>query len=154
MSSSYDQEIEDLLELYQRQRAEAVETRRRINEVTGTAIAPRQTVKATVNAQGDVTAIEFPSGAYHRMPPKELSEVLLTTLRQARSKALEQVSELTTPALPPGVTIADLLQGRVDPSALLPETPGMPDQVRDYLDHGAPAGAGVQRPSGAGGSGV
>lgn len=141
MSGQYDQEIEDLLALYRRQRAEAAETRRRINEVTGTATAPRQAVKVTVSAQGDVTAIDFPTGAYHGLAPKELSEILLATIHQARAKALEQVAELTSLALPAGVSVTDMLQGRLDPTALLPETPGMPDRVREYLDHDAPATA-------------
>ncbi|MGW5651286.1 YbaB/EbfC family nucleoid-associated protein [Streptomyces humi] len=136
MPSPYDQQIEDLLEQYRRQRDEAAETRRRINETTATVTAPRQTVKITVGAQGEVTAIEFPTGAYRRMAPKELADVLLTTLRQARAEALEGVAGVLAEQLPPGVTVPDLLQGRVDPAAVLPEDPAMPDSVRDYVDHG------------------
>ncbi|MCH0567247.1 YbaB/EbfC family nucleoid-associated protein [Streptomyces sp. MUM 2J] len=138
MTSPYDQEIEDLLALYRKQREEAAETRRQINEVTGTATAPRQTVKATVNAQGEVVAIEFPTGAYHRMPPKELSEALLATLRQARANALEAVAEVTSLGLPAGVKVADLLEGRADATAMLAEEPGMSDSVREYLANGRP----------------
>ncbi|MDI5968691.1 YbaB/EbfC family nucleoid-associated protein [Streptomyces sp. SL13] len=138
MTTPYDQGIEDLMALYRKQRQEAKETRRRINEITGTATAPRQTVKVTVTAQGEVTAIEFPTGAYHRMTPKELSEAMLTTIAQARAAALEQVGELTSLTLPPGVNAADLLQGRADPTLLLSEDPTMPDSVRDYIEHGRP----------------
>ncbi|MFD8720123.1 YbaB/EbfC family nucleoid-associated protein [Streptomyces sp. NPDC059629] len=138
MTSPYDEEIEDLLALYRKQRTEAVEARRRINEVTGTATAPRQTVKATVNAQGEVTAIEFPTGAYHRMTPKELSEALLTTIRQARANALEAVAEVSSLGLPAGVKITDLVEGRVDPTALLDDEPGMPESVREYIAGGRP----------------
>lgn len=133
MSSAYDQQIEDLLAQYRRQREEAIETRQRINEVTGTATAPRQTVKATVSAQGEVVAIEFPTGAFHRMTPKELSETLLTTLRQARSNALEAVAEVAGLGLPSGVKLAELLEGKADTTALLPEEPDMPDAVRAHL---------------------
>ncbi|WP_416482857.1 YbaB/EbfC family nucleoid-associated protein [Streptomyces sp. CL12] len=138
MSSPYDQEIEDLLALYRKQRTEAVETRRRINEVTGTATAPRQTVKATVNAQGEVTAIEFPTGAYHRMAPKELSEALLSTIRQARANALEAVAEVGSHGLPAGVRLTDLIEGKVDATELLAEEPAMPDEVREYIAGGRP----------------
>jgi DNA-binding protein YbaB len=134
--SPYDQQIEDLLEQYRRQREQAAETRRRINATTSTATAPRQTVKVTVGAQGEVTAIEFPTGAYRRMAPKELADVLLATIQQARSEALDGVAGVLAGELPSGVTVADLLQGRVDPTALLPEDPAMPDSVRDYVDHG------------------
>lgn len=136
MPSPYDQQIEDLLEQYRRQREQAAETRRRINATTSTATAPRQTVKVTVGAQGEVTAIEFPTGAYRRMAPKELADVLLATIQQARSEALDGAAGVLAGELPPGVTVADLLQGRVDPTALLPEDPAMPDSVRDYVDHG------------------
>ncbi|MCX5135012.1 YbaB/EbfC family nucleoid-associated protein [Streptomyces sp. NPDC060011] len=136
MPSPYDQQIEDLLEQYRRQREQAAETRRRINATTSTATAPRQTVKVTVGAQGEVTAIEFPTGAYRRMAPKELADVLLATIQQARSEALDGVAGVLAGELPSGVTVADLLQGRVDPTALLPEDPAMPDSVRDYVDHG------------------
>ncbi|MER7645354.1 YbaB/EbfC family nucleoid-associated protein [Streptomyces sp. NPDC126522] len=140
MPGPYDQQIEDLLDQYRRQRDEAAETRRRINETTSTVTAPRQTVKITVGAQGEVTAIEFPTGAYRRMAPKELADVLLTTLRQARAEALERVAGVLADRLPPGVTVPDLLQGRVDPAAVLPADPAMPDSVRDYVDHGFKGG--------------
>lgn len=97
-------------------------------------------MKITVGAQGEVTAIEFPTGAYRRMAPKELADVLLTTLRQARAEALEGVAGVLADRLPPGVTVPDLLQGRVDPAAVLPEDPAMPDSVRDYVDHGFKGG--------------
>lgn len=140
MTTPYDQGIEDMLALYQKQRAEASETRRRINEVTGTGTAPRQSVKVTVTAQGELTAVEFPTGAYHRMAPKELSEALMAAFAEARADAMTKVTELTDLRLPPGVRVADLVEGRVDPTALLPETPGMPASVSDYLANGRPAG--------------
>jgi DNA-binding protein YbaB len=140
MSTPYDEGIEDMLALYQKQRAEAAETRRRINETTGTATAPRQSVKVAVNAQGEVTAIEFPTGAYRRMAPKELADLLMTTLAEARADAMAKVAELTDLRLPPGVRAADLLQGKVDPTAILSEDPTMPESVRDYIDNGRPSG--------------
>ncbi|MFJ5521224.1 YbaB/EbfC family nucleoid-associated protein [Streptomyces griseoluteus] len=139
MSGPYDQEIEDLLDLYRKQREEARDTRRRINAVTGAATAPRQTVKATVNAQGEVLSIEFPTGAYRRMSPRELSEALVATLRQARAEALQGVAEIATPGLPAGVRIADLLEGRADPTDLVGDQPGMPARVREHLASGADA---------------
>ncbi|SEL30945.1 YbaB/EbfC family nucleoid-associated protein [Streptacidiphilus jiangxiensis] len=140
MTTPYDQGIEDMLALYQKQRAESADTRRRINEVTGTGSAPRQAVKVTVTAHGELTAVEFPTGAYHRMAPKELADALMAAFAEARADALTKVAELTDLRLPPGVRVADLMEGKVDPGALLPESPGMPDSVSDYLANGRPAG--------------
>jgi DNA-binding protein YbaB len=140
-ATPYDQQIEDLLKLYRAQREEAAETRRRINETAATATAPRQTVKVTVSAQGEVTAVEFPTGAYRRMAPKELAEVLITTIQQARAQALEEAGAVVSAQMPPGVAVADLLQGRIDPAAVLLDDPEMPDHVRDYVDHGFQGGS-------------
>jgi hypothetical protein len=93
-------------------------------------------VKVTVGAQGEVKEIEFPTGAYRRMAPKELADALLNTIAEARTKALQQVGEVASAGLPQGVTIENLLQGRVDPAAVLPEDPMTPAAVRDYVDHG------------------
>jgi len=140
MTSPYDEEIERLLAQYRQQREEAAATRQRINETTGTATAPRQTVKVTVGAQGDVTAIEFPTGAYRRLAPKELADILLATIQQARADAMERVGDLMTVQLPEGVTMQGLIKGEVDPLRLLPQAPGMPDSVREYIDNGRPEG--------------
>lgn len=140
MTTPYDQGIEDMLALYQEQRAAASETRRRINETTGTGTAPRQTVKVTVTANGDLSAVEFPTGAYRRMAPKELSEAMMAAFTEARADAMAKVAELTDLHLPPGVRVADLVQGQVSPEALLSQDPSMPDPVRDYIAHGRPTG--------------
>jgi DNA-binding protein YbaB len=132
----YDQQIEDLLTEYRVAREAAVNTRRRINEIEATVTAPRRSVQVTVGAQGQVTALEFPTGAYRTMAPKELSKVIVSTLEQARAKALEQVMETALGPLPGGVTPAALVQGDFDPRALLPEDVHLPDAVRAYVEHG------------------
>ncbi|HET6500280.1 MAG TPA: YbaB/EbfC family nucleoid-associated protein [Amycolatopsis sp.] len=136
MASVYDKRIDELMESYRKHRAEAVQLRQQINEITATVTASRQALKVTVTAQGEVTAIEFPTGAYHQMPPKELSDLLIKTIGEARQKAVEEMSELMSPRLPNGVTFAGLLRGEVTADAVLPEEPPMPEAVREYVEHG------------------
>ncbi|MEU9348165.1 YbaB/EbfC family nucleoid-associated protein [Streptomyces sp. NPDC048278] len=135
MPSPNDDRIEELLAEYRDAREQAVETRRRINEVQATATAPRQVVKVTVGAQGQLAALEFPTAAYRNLPPKELSKVITATFERARTQALSKASEVTLGRLLGGVSTADLLQGRVDPSSLLPEELELPDAVRAYVEH-------------------
>ena len=139
MSSPYDQQIEELLAQYGEQRERTVEARRQINEVSATATAPRQAVKVTVGAQGQVTALEFPTGAYRNMAPVELSKAIIDAIEQARGQALAKAMEVAGagfPGLPEGVSLADLLQGKFDPRAFLPEELDLPDEVRAYVDRG------------------
>jgi DNA-binding protein YbaB len=142
MSTPYDRQIEELLDEYRKKRDEAVETQRQIGEITATVTAPKQVVKVTVNAQGEVSAIEFPTSAFRRLSPKELATTLVTTIQQARANALEKATGLASDRLPAGVTIAELLQGKANPTDLLPVDPGtgMPDSVREYVDNGRSGG--------------
>jgi DNA-binding protein YbaB len=145
VSSPYDQQIEQLLGTYRSERAQVGELQRRMREVKGSATAPRQAVKVTVNAQGEVTDLEFPTGAYKRMPPVELSQLLLKTIQQARSKAMAEVADVLSGHLPEGIAAGDLLQGKADLGGLLPETPPMADLVREYIEQGRP-GRGADGP--------
>ncbi|MGW7578914.1 YbaB/EbfC family nucleoid-associated protein [Streptomyces sp. NPDC054765] len=145
MSTPYDQQIEDLLAEYRDAREQSVDTRRQINEIQATVTAPRQVVKATVGAQGQVLALDFPTGAYRNMAPKDLSRVIQATLDQARTKALSQVMEVAVGRLPEGITPVDMVKGDFDPRDLFPPDVELPDAVREYVEHGF----GVKREGGA-----
>ncbi|MGW2778012.1 YbaB/EbfC family nucleoid-associated protein [Streptomyces olivaceoviridis] len=134
--SGYEQEIEQLLADYRKEREEAEENRRRINAVTATATSRRREVKVTVSARGEVSEIDFPTGAFRRMTPKELGELIRTTISEARAQALQQVDELPMGQLLFGLKPSELLTGDVDMSSILPEHPQTSDLVRDYLEHG------------------
>ncbi|MFF4490843.1 YbaB/EbfC family nucleoid-associated protein [Streptomyces sp. NPDC001544] len=136
MSSPYDQQIEELLADYRKQRDQAFESRQQINAVTATAMAPRQVVRVTVGAQGQITELDFPTGAYRNMAPKDLARVIQATVDKARAQALKKVTETVTAAMPGGIPLADLLEGKFDPRAFLPEELPMPEAVKDYVDHG------------------
>lgn len=145
-SSPYDQHIEELLGAYRRERAQIGELQRRMREVKASATAPRQALKVTVNSQGEVTAIEFPTGAYKRMAPVELSQMLVSTIQKARATAMAEVAEVLSGHLPEGISATELLQGKADLGGLLPETPTMADEVQEYVVNGRPGrGAGGPR---------
>ncbi|MGW2716914.1 YbaB/EbfC family nucleoid-associated protein [Streptomyces sp. NPDC001492] len=145
-SSPYDQHIEELLGAYRRQRAQIGDLQRRMREVKASATAPRQALKVTVDSQGEVTAIEFPTGAYKRMAPLELSQILVATIQKARTTAMAEVAEVLSGHLPEGISATDLLQGKADLGGLLPETPAMADEVQEYVVNGRPGrGAGGPR---------
>ena len=136
--SGYADDIEELMTRYRDRRARAGELQRQIAEITGNAVAQRQTVKVTVNVQGEITALEFPTGAYKRMTPVELAETITATAREAKAKALENLKTLMLPELPNGLNFMDLIQGKADLATALPEEPPMLDEVREYIRTGRP----------------
>ena len=129
-------QADELLAQYQARLAELGELRRKIAEISGTASSARQGVKITVNVQGEIIALEFPSGAYKRMPPAELSAEILATAQAAKAKAQEQFSRLVTPEIPLGSRLVGLAQGTADPTEFLGSEPPMPAAVRDYIETG------------------
>jgi DNA-binding protein YbaB len=118
MTVDYRRMIEELTEEYEKARAHTGELRREISELTASATAPRETVRVTVGAQGDVRSIEFRGSAYKRMAPAELSAAVMATISQAKDKAQRKLSELMAPELPPGVNFLDVLQGKAELPAM------------------------------------
>ncbi|WP_406442583.1 YbaB/EbfC family nucleoid-associated protein [Streptomyces sp. NBC_00631] len=118
-----DQQLEELFEHYRTKRAAATEAFQRINSISVTEVSRRETVKVTVGARGDISALEFPTTAYRRMASAELAEIILDTLAKARTKALAEVASIRLGGMFEGVNASDLFQGKIDPASLLPEDP-------------------------------
>jgi DNA-binding protein YbaB len=137
--NAFNEDIDQLLEEYQKRRAAAGDLQRQIREITGTATAPRQSVKVTVSVQGEVTALDFPTGAYKRMAPKELADAVLAAIGEAKAKAMDAYKDMMTPHMPGGLNFIDLIQGNADLTEAMPARPPMPEAVRDYIQGGRSA---------------
>jgi DNA-binding protein YbaB len=132
-----DEQIEQLIAEYRDQRAKVDDVQRRIADVSTTVTAPKQVVEVTVSGQGEVTGIAFPTGAYKRMPPKELADVLIATLGEARTRSVQQVAALVAEQLPAG-GIPDGFRNGGGKISDGPDDLPIPDIVREYLEHGKP----------------
>ncbi|WP_225826402.1 YbaB/EbfC family nucleoid-associated protein [Streptomyces naphthomycinicus] len=136
MSTPYDEQLEELRAGYQAQLARIGELQSRMREVTGTATAKAQAMKVTVGPQGELLSVEFPTGAYRNMAPKELADLIVNTVQEARGKATTALAEVMAPHLPEGLDAEHLLRGTGDVKQLIPSEPAMPDAVREYVDRG------------------
>ncbi|GGS62778.1 YbaB/EbfC family nucleoid-associated protein [Streptomyces griseoviridis] len=136
MSTPFDEQIEQLQETYRTQLAQISDLQRRMREVSATATAKAQAMKVTVGPQGELLSVEFPTNAYRRMTPKELADLMVSTVQDARAKATAELAKVLTPHLPGDVDAEHLLKGTADVGTLLPSEPAMPDAVRQYLERG------------------
>ena len=132
----FSERIESLFEQYRRQRDGLGALTRRMNEISATATSPRREVEVTVGQHGVVTDLRFPSGAYRRMPPRELAEVILATIASAKSMAHDQTAEILAPILPSGVDARDLVSGKLEPGVLVPQQPNLTNHLREQLGLG------------------
>jgi hypothetical protein len=131
--SIYQEQAEQLVAEYETRRAKTGELRRKLGEIRETVTGPRGSMKVTVDAQGNVTALEFPTGAYKRMAPKELADGLLETIGKAQEKAMESVGSVMTPEMPGNSNILEMMRGKADAAVKAPTMADIPQVVQEYL---------------------
>ncbi|HUQ54865.1 YbaB/EbfC family nucleoid-associated protein [Lentzea sp.] len=124
MSSSLEEQFEQTREEFRRKREDLRDVQAKMAGISVSVTAPRRVVEVTVGRNGDVTDVSFPSGAYKSMVPSELAKVVLETVRNAQEKAREELAQLMEPMMPAGFAVRDLLAGKADLDAMLPDDAG------------------------------
>ena len=121
--TSPGERLEQALAVYQQQVTALSETRRKADEIRGTATAPRRAVSATVGPRGELLELKFPTSAHKSMTPGELASTIVKTVETARVQAVTKLGDLM-PTLPRnGLSAEDLIDKRVDLGSLLPPEP-------------------------------
>jgi DNA-binding protein YbaB len=123
MAEQYEQQLEESLALYHRRRAELTEFQNGMAAISVTVVAPRKVVSVTMGNAGELKEIKFPTTAYRNLTPSELGSVLTTTIEDARSQALDRAAELLSAMLPPELDAKQLVRGKVDLAAMMPDDP-------------------------------
>lgn len=123
MSTGYAEQMEEALAQYQRRREELVAFQRDAAEIAVTVTAPRKVVSVTIGNGGTVKEIKFPTAAYKNLSGPELAKVLVTTIEDARSQALDKMADLLAPMLPPGLDPRQVVRGSADLHKVMPEDP-------------------------------
>lgn len=123
MSSPLQDQLEEALAEYQKQRAGLKALQERMAELSSTATAPRNVVSVTVDTHGQVTGVGFPTSAYKNMTPTELANVVCDTARKAQAMAREKTAELVESMMPTGLSGRPVELGKFDVDRLFPENP-------------------------------
>ena len=135
MTTEQDRILETMFAEYQQQRSRMTELHRQMRDLSATAVSPRNEVSVTVSQVEGVIDIKFSGGAHRRLAPQELSELVMTTLNEAKEKVRDQAAEVIAPVLPDGMNARDLVAGRLGAEELLPaDGPRLPTVVREHLD--------------------
>ncbi len=134
-----DARLKELLDGYQRKRESFMELQKQLGGTSATIRSRDRSVSVTVDARGQLTALKFESKDYRTMEPAELSELILDTLGKARDKVMAETRQLMSPFLPQGTALADVAEGKLDWTKLLPEKPRTPEEIRKLLAAPAPA---------------
>ncbi|ALG12009.1 YbaB/EbfC family nucleoid-associated protein [Kibdelosporangium phytohabitans] len=136
MSGVDRRNVDMLRNEFERQMTNFAENQKRINEVTATAVSPRRELSVTLGPQGTLMELNFLSSAYRRLAKNELSELVMKTIADARGKLNDQLAEIMTPMMPPGLDIKAVLEGKVSAEKLAPDESRLPALLRERLNRG------------------
>jgi DNA-binding protein YbaB len=132
----FNERIESLFEQYKKQREGFGALQQKMQAITVTTTSPRREVSVTVGHGGVVSDVSFPTGAYRRLAPAELTALIMQTMNAAKEQAQEQAAAIIAPMLPQGMNAKDLLNGRASADMLMPPQPRMANSVREQLGLG------------------
>lgn len=124
MDSDFTNELGELFESLRQQQAVMAEAQVKVREVSATVTARKRALTVTVDAQGNVTELSFPTEAYRKMAPRELAALIQETFVKARQDVARQVAELMAPFIPDGVSLEDIAKGEMDWDSIVPPVPG------------------------------
>jgi DNA-binding protein YbaB len=80
-----------------------------------TTVAPRnRSISVTVDGQGELVDIKFPSQSYRTMAPAELGRLIVDTVTEARAEARDKAVAMLRDLAPTGLPVGDILRGPVD----------------------------------------
>lgn len=122
MNAFQNQINEIMAELEQSQR-DLRRAQARISEVSRTTQSGNRMVSATVDARGQLTGLQFHGTKYRSLPGPELADLIVRTVRKAKSAAAAEVQE----------TMKNLLPGHGLPPILAKAIEGS-DLAADLLD--------------------
>jgi DNA-binding protein YbaB len=132
----FNERIEHLFQEYERQRSSLTTMQQKMREISASATSPRREVTVTVGQNGVVTDVTFPTGAYKRLTPAELTAVIMQTYAEAKEQVMELAAEVLAPVLPEGMDAHALVRGTAGAETFLPAEPRMATSVREFLGLG------------------
>jgi DNA-binding protein YbaB len=95
---------------YERMRDGLGDLQRQLARLQVTVTSDDELVTATVDARGQLTALELSPRAYRESDPRELAKTITATVRKASAQATDQVTGLMSGYLPQGAGATDFVR--------------------------------------------
>ncbi|KAA2264618.1 YbaB/EbfC family nucleoid-associated protein [Solihabitans fulvus] len=121
------EQVDGLLAELRKKTDELKDTQAKAFAVTADAVSPDGTVRASVDATGVLTKLEFAPSSFERSTPEKLARTATETILQAAGKARAQVSEAFEPLQDgPSIDLSEMLPGLPSMKDLIPPVPPLP----------------------------
>ena len=137
MRAEWQAHIDELLQEYQRKRAELKELQKTMSSVGATVMTADGMIKVEVGPQGRLVGLEFNPRVYRKLSPSELAEAVLGAVGEASGQVGDQMRAALEPLMPDGTSYDDAVKAGVDLSGVLPERPDDIDELKErygFLD--------------------
>jgi DNA-binding protein YbaB len=136
MSSGMHNYIEQRLAELAEKRELLATIQNKVQTQKSTATSKNRSIAVTVDSRGEILEIDFKSKGYRTMAPKELSALIIETVRAAREQAMAKMLADFAPVIPERMPINDMLAGKVDFEAMMRDALQFgPDEIIDEPRH-------------------
>ncbi|MEV6827537.1 YbaB/EbfC family nucleoid-associated protein [Amycolatopsis sp. NPDC051102] len=127
-------QMDTLLENFERQTAQLRDAQAAAAETTAQVSSPDGLVRATIDAGGSLAKLEFAPATFERTTPAQLASTVQTLVRQGSLQVKQKIADLMAPITEGLPDLADLVEGAPSLAGLVPPIPAF-----DEFAEAAPA---------------
>jgi DNA-binding protein YbaB len=132
-SADPKQAAENAMAMLENESRKLAELGRHWEEASTTVRAKDHSLEMTFDGRGELVDLVFNSSKYRAMPPAQLAQVIIETLRAGRVAAQQKMTELMGVPDIPGLDLEGLATGQVRPEELLSSLMGpMFDTLNEF----------------------
>ncbi|MBK0865933.1 MULTISPECIES: YbaB/EbfC family nucleoid-associated protein [unclassified Saccharopolyspora] len=138
-------DIDSAMSMLERERERVADVTKQQQGQSTTVQAKDHSLEATFDGSGELTGLKFNGNKYRSMAPAQLASVIVETIQAGRTQSMTKLTEQMSGGMLPGVDLAGIASGKVDPSTVLDqlmkpivgmaeELPGVPREKKDRRD--------------------
>jgi DNA-binding protein YbaB len=131
MRPEWQTHINELLEEYQRKRADLRKLQETMAEAEATVTTEDEMVTVKVGSQGRLLGLEFNPRVYRKLSPPELAEAVLGAIQEATAQVGDQMRTAMEPLTPDEASVEAVAGKGFDLSKMLPERPDDFDALKE-----------------------
>ena len=113
------QDLDAALAALEEEQRKLAEISRVRQQETTTVQARDHSLEMTFDGSGELAELKFNGTKYRSMAPAQLASVIVETLQVGRAQSTAKMTDLMSADLLPGLDLAGIASGKVDPSSVI-----------------------------------
>jgi DNA-binding protein YbaB len=118
-SADPDQAMDAAMAMFENESRKLADLGKHWDEASTTVRAKDHSLEMTFDGRGELVDLVFNSSKYRAMPPAQLAQVIIETLRAGRAEAQQKMAELMGVPDIPGLDLNGLVSGQVRPDQMI-----------------------------------